>query len=443
MIVTKLLDHQRYLLGEAIRKAPRVALWADAGIGKSLVALAYAEAIGARSVLVTCDRQNIDRTWPVEVQKHTDFNLSYLDKGKHLENYSSSTRVYLVSHDWLKYHVDQVNLDRYDLWIGDESADYKNPRTLRMQGLRQVLDHINQRLIMSAFPVSERLEDVFGQMLCLDDGFALGQYITHFRNKYMLPDPCSQWGWVPRADAVDRIREDVQGYLVALPDHIKPVMPPRSYQVQYVPLHPGAKKAYNKLRAEFNLNVLGEDLNLTMASSQFIKLFELSNGFVYAGGDEDSGQERRYERFDTHKLDAVKALVEDIPGKCVIWTHFKAEQDLISKELDCPCFLYRGGKMQLDQFKSFKGKSCLLISLSYAKGLNDLVDVHDVIIYSMPWAYITLAQAEMRTCRIDGAGETRYHRLVVSNTVDEKIYNLIMAKQEFTASVDNFKAMVD
>ena len=48
MIVTRLQKHQKYLLERCINKGNRIALWADAGIGKTLVALAYAEAVGAK-----------------------------------------------------------------------------------------------------------------------------------------------------------------------------------------------------------------------------------------------------------------------------------------------------------------------------------------------------------------------------------------------------------
>lgn len=448
MIITRLRKHQKYLLEQSLNKGNRIALWADAGIGKTLVALAYAQATQSKRVLVTCDRQNLERTWPVEVKVHTDFVMGFPEKGSHYIT-SAGTTISLVSHDWLKYHVGAVNaLGPFDLWIGDESADYKNPRTLRMQALRNVLKFIRRRMIMSAFPASERLEDVFGQALVLDDGQALGEYITHFRQRFMRVDPTNLYGWVPRANAVNEIREALRPYVVGLPPDMQPDMPEREYKTIYVDLPADTQVHYNKLNREFRLTLQGNDNSLVLshASVKFMKLFEMCNGFVYTDPSKHSlfiESPKIWQRFPCAKIPVLKGLVEGYTGKSVVWTRFTAEQDFLVNELDVPCWIYRGGKKGLDPFKQHKGQACLLISCQYAKGLNDLVDCHNVVFYSLPWAYITLAQAAMRTCRLTGEGKTNYYHIVVRDTVDEKVYNLVSTKGEFVLSVDGFRSMVD
>ena len=97
-IITPLLSHQKYLLDECIKKQPRVALFADLGVGKSLVALAVADKLDVGRILITADKTDSEITWPVQIESHTKF--TYTIWKKTIER--TDVEIFIVGYDYLK-----------------------------------------------------------------------------------------------------------------------------------------------------------------------------------------------------------------------------------------------------------------------------------------------------------------------------------------------------
>lgn len=455
MIITRLLPHQKRLLRDCEGKLPRVALFAPLGCGKSLVALALAEKLSAREghhdIVITCDKQNALRTWPTEIAKHTDwacyiYTADGVTQPDPLPAWEKHV-AHIVGHDLLKHRVQSGRAalefgrpEIFKLWIADESADYKNPRTWRVHDARKFLGCVPNRIIISGMPVSERIEDIFGQMLCLDDGAALGRNITAFRQRFMLPHPLG-YGWVPKVDAVENIAALISPYVVTCSPHdVK--LPAKKYNVVHVTMTETQRALYQALDKDFRCYLdNGEKIELNSAIERFTKLHELTGGVLY----HDSGPTYIV---DSGKLLALHDLLRRTKArKTVVWVRYTAEAELLRRFLWSDwlnVYTFNSttqdwAKEEFENFRHCKKKCVLVMSLGYAKGLNEMVGCSNVVFYSLPFSYLTYAQAEARTCRIGSKGETTYTILVAEDTVDERIWSMLQLKQDFVQSIQNFR----
>ncbi|MEM4720676.1 MAG: SNF2-related protein [Candidatus Methanomethylicaceae archaeon] len=421
MIFTPLMRHQVEAVGFVLTR-PVSALFMRQGTGKSLVALAAANELKAKKILITSDKNNVLNTWPEQIATHSDFDF-YIRK---LPAKWSSPTCVVVNYDFLAARWKQfVDVD-WDFWIGDESSEIKDCHTKRVRFSKLVVCNIPYRIILNGSPMTENIEDLFGQFLLLDGGERLGRTLTSFRSRFMMKS-LSGYGWVPLPSALTLIKEAIRD-IVWWPDLSDVRMPKRVFEVRQVEMTEEQRAQDEQLASEFRISLTNEDLNY--AVTVFMKRLQLCGGFILS--------EDKAWRIPTNKFKALQTVLDEDFKKIVVWHHFVAETELLSEHLfsvSTPrkVFVVDCAERASSVLSSFASADAgiLLIRDSLCKGLNALANADCAVFWSYPFSYRTRCQALGRTCRMTSEAEKTFViDLVTEGGVDEQVRNMLALKQD-------------
>jgi SNF2 family DNA or RNA helicase len=144
------------------------------------------------------------------------------------------------------------------------------------------------------------------------------------------------------------------------------------------------------------------------------------------------------------KLEALRDLLEQIDGQVVIFSRFN---DFGSRMLtdylkawNFSYVLYDGSEKQMQQAQDlFKNNPFIKIFLSSDKGSDsiNLQEATSVVNYDLPWNHSTLIQRVNRISRLTSTAEyVSFYNLVVANTVEEKILQILEMKKLYEDLID-------
>jgi len=450
VITTNLMPHQDAALGQMMF-SDRVALWMFLGGGKSLTSLAWADALDARSILITSDKNNVFNTWRDQIYRHTSWqdmdNVKiYMPDETYIGPPCTCTRVVvLVNYDWLTHHWKDYADISFDLWIGDESTQFKNARTDRTKALMRVVREIPKRVILSGKPMTEHADDLFGQYLSLTCGAEecpVGRTMTEFRKRYMQVDGTG-YGFCLQRDGLTRIKQDTAKHTIWMTEHPKEIQMPRlNYMSVTVEPTEDIKELDKPLVKEFAAAYKKKLIEVNHAASLFVKRLQLYGGVFHHNMTADYEPEDGWRFVKTNKLGVLCKLIEQNPdSKIVVWHHYKAETQLIKEHPFFSLIPFRvyAGPDDGDALQWFKDTThgVLLIRNSMCRGLNQLGDADIVVFYSSPFSYQIRAQAEGRSTRLDSSNlEAWVVDLVTKGGPDEQVRDMLKKKISFSLTLE-------
>ena len=435
MIFTTLLKHQQTALDWLTGK-PRAGLFMGLGSGKSLVALARASNLLARSILITCDKNGAINVWPDQISRHTDFK--YVVRPTDLSKIKFDVPTCVITN----YEMLAANPERYrkhwDMWIGDESSEFKDQRTDKHKMTRSIIQAADNRLLLNGRLMTERLEDIWPQMSLLGYTAPLGRTMTQFKMRYMRPDDMG-YGWVPQRSAFTRVQRDMDGLGYFLDD--VPHMPEKNYINVPVEMTGEQRRLDDDLRSTFAASMGEVTVETQFAAACFIKRLQLSGGIF-------RGDEGKWKPVPTRKLDALVQIINDNPDhKIVVWHSYIPETEIIDRHLTArgvPHLVFRSptDTQVLKRF-SEEDDRVILIRSSMCRGLNHLVGADIAVFYSNPLAYARRAQAEGRSCRITSEYEdTHYFDITTEGGADEVVHRLLQNKQSCSLTFSRLYAIL-
>ena len=202
MIRTKLMKHQKMIV-EFCRDKKYSAIFADYGTGKTLCALRLIDILPRmRKILVVSSKTAILSTWPDEIRKHSNFKYvhllgyprkkiqmlrlglrhSYMAETSYASDVSAPT-IFLINFDGVRNIASILQEIGFDMVIVDESTKIKSPRALRTKVLWSITRHARRRIIMTGFPITEHLGEIYSQIKFLDMGETFGNSYYAFLDK--------------------------------------------------------------------------------------------------------------------------------------------------------------------------------------------------------------------------------------------------------------------
>jgi len=449
MIVTPLMKHQTKALGW-LKTREAGALFLFLGSGKSLVTLAYAEYLGAKKILITSDKNNVINTWPDQVYHHTDYDVVVRpdtqgdwDKlGVLFDGAGDKTVCVCVNYELLRARFSHYLAVNWDLWIGDESAEFKDHTTRKHKAVRDLTQHIPFKVILNGKAFTEHLEDVWAQINVLTPGDnSLGRTMTQFHARYMVADD-KGYAWIPQRSAYTRIQKAIKPCAYYLQDDGTVRMPTSNYMKIEVEMTEQQRTLDDALKTDFEASLKGAEITTEFAAVAFIKRLQLTGGiFRPTEGDPVP--------VPTHKRDVLRKLVRENKGKrIVIWHSYIPETEFL---MDCletwkiPPFTYVNPEDSdvLERFSALKKGGVLLIRTSLCKGINQLADADIGVFWTNPLSYARRAQAEGRTRRLTSRSQdTWYVDIVTKGGVDEIVYHMLMQKKSFSLTFTNLSRYV-
>lgn len=426
---------------------PAAGLFLDPGLGKTTIMLSafkILKAAGrAKRMLVVAPKRVCELAWPGEVRKWSNFEelqMCFLH-GKRMSNRIPARDIYLINPEGLEWYFNSGAHAalKPEVLVVDESTKFKNTNTARFEHIKNSLNTFQRRYILTGTPTPRGVANLFGQIYLLDGGAALGEYITHFRNKYLMS--AGQYGGakyklVPQPGAFEAILNAIAPFTLRMEAADWITMPELVNNYIEVDLPPEARRVYDEI--ENNLITILEDetvLTVINAMAAATKCRQIANGGVYLNTGDTA-------HLHTAKLDALKELVEELNGKPLLCLYeFIPDAESISEEIPGAVWLKSGTseKVAKEVIRAFnEGSIAVLLAHpgSAGHGLN-LQDVSNhVCFYGLTWDLELYQQALARVWRSGNPNShVTIHHIVARNTIDEVMVQALAVKDRDQVNV--------
>lgn len=425
-----------------------------------------------KKALVICPIRPMYRVWPNQKDKFAEFAhlkvrvLHGPDKDDALLD--DDADIYVINPeglDWLlatetvtnsrgksSKVADRVRVkwlaDKFQLLVVDESTKFKNSQSGRFKALKALIPKMKRRYILTGTPTPSGLLDLFGQIYILDEGSALGSYITHYRTNFFYPSGFGGFDWTPQPDAEYRIaqkiaplvyRKDLKDAKIDLPELV--------FNDIWVDLPPSVMREYQRMEDDLVVKLDGDIDNDIVADNAAVasgKCRQIANGCLI---DTATG---KWKYLHDAKLEALEDLLDQLQGEPLLITYeFKPDAERIAA-------INIGGSKSIPNISSGNArKDDANIGLfsqgklaavqgnpqSIALGIDGLQDsCCNIAMYGCTWKLQDYLQVIDRIRR-QGSKSKRVwvHRILARGTLDERMLTVLDDRE---AKQANFMKML-
>lgn len=436
--------HQYQIRGvETLTKQVGAGQLLDPGMGKTATTLAAFEVLRecgyAKKMLVVAPIKPMYGTWRQEAKKWKDFNhftFTILHGRDKRERLKDDVDIYLVNPEGIKWLFGCTDLPEWDVLCIDESTKFKNSRAYRFKIIKKHLHKFYYRWILTGTVAPNGLMDLFAQTYIMDQGVALGKYITHFRNKYFISMGFGGYAYKPIEGAFEAISDKIAHMVLKLDaeDHLK--MPEFNRIIREVELPAAAMTTYKEVENEFITNLQNGTIVASNAAAAGTKCRQIANGKVYDA-------EHNVHHVHDAKKEALEELVEETNGHPLfILYEFQHDLDSIMEVTgkDAVCITgMTDHKLERVIEKFNRGELPYLIAHSASThGINIQGACHHMIWYGVTWNLENYIQTVWRLYR-QGQTSTMVlcYLIVAKGTLDERVVKVLDHKENQQAKLEN------
>jgi SNF2 family DNA or RNA helicase len=395
-----------------------------------------------KKMLVVCPIRPMYQTWPKQRGMFAEFedlkvNVLHGPNREHMLA-DDSADIYIVNPEGLEWVLGQPQgprgtpsrlkmlTEKFQVLCVDESTKFKNPQTKRFKLLRHAIPKFRRRYILTGTPTPKGLLDLFGQIYILDEGQSLGQYITHYRNKYFYPSGYGGYDWKPQAGAHERVAEKIAPLVMRVEiDEIGVDLPDLVINDLYVDLPPAARQTYKRMEDDLVARVEAGDIVAASAAVASMKCRQIANGCL-----RDTSAEEWHTVHD-EKYSALGDLLEQLQGApLLVCYEFEKDRDEIARQFKIPCISTGNARHDAKHIAMFS--EGLLPAVmghpsSIALGIDGLQKhCHHIAMVGVTWDLQNYQQVIMRVQR-QGSKSRRVflHRILARDTVDERVIKVL------------------
>lgn len=411
----------------------------DPGLGKTSITLAVIKVLKAQKIinktLIIAPLRVCYSVWPEEIKKWDDFkNLTctILHGKDKAENLKQDVDIYLINPEgleWLFCH--DIKKLGFDVLVIDESSKFKRTNTQRYKLIKPFLPLFRRRYILTGSPVPNGYLDLFGQIYILDLGYALGRFITNYRNTYFYPSGYGGYDWKLQNGAEEKIQDRIRPLTIRLAAEDYLELPEMVINNVYVDLPEKAMAMYKDMEKELIIFLKDKALTAVNAASASTKCRQIASGGIYMNDGT---------AFNIHsaKDEAVQDIIEELSGTPVLIAYeFQHDRDRLIKALGKNTPYIGGGvspKRSSELEKAWnRGELPWLLGhpAAIGHGLNLQSAGNHIIWYSLTWNYELYDQFNRRIRR-QGAKfkHVHVHHILARNTLDEVVLATLGGKKK-------------
>lgn len=427
----KLFPHQSEALKLTSDKN-RVAYYHDMGLGKTYTGGEKLVRLGARVNLVICQKSKID-DW----MEH--FNSNYFE---HLAiDLTNKTGMDLFFNDCIEYI--KVGVINYELvWrrpellkltdftlLLDESSLIQNDTAKRTKFIGKL--QYKNLILLSGTPTGGKYENLYSQLKLL--GYNISKRLYY--DSYIKYHYDKRQGFplmiIDGYKNVDRLKRKMREYgchflktdeVLDLPDQM------------FIPVKVDNSSLYKTFMKDRIVRIANK-LEPTVFVDE--PLSEPSTrGYKELVGD-TTLTKLLYARmlcgaYSEDKLEAFKDLLESTNDRLIVFYNFNAElSELWEQCKDRPKSVVNGQSKDLLNYELHNNSVTFIQYQAGAMGLN-LQKSNKIIYYSPPLSSELYEQSKKRIHRIGQAGTCTYYNLTVKGSVEEKIYDTLAMRRDYT-----------
>jgi SNF2 family DNA or RNA helicase len=441
---TTLRDYQEKILQE-LKHIPAPYFLMGTGTGKTIVSLARYERDGGGKLIVICPKKiigqwqdNISFEFPdLRILKFkSSANSNTIDKAL----LSSSTYDVVVLNYEMLHKLKSFNRVVNDKWtiILDEGHRIRNYGGIRTrvkvtEAVLKLGEKTTKKMILTATPTQSNYGgyiDYFSQLKFL--GYEDRSY-QEFYNRYTItksinfgnsPYPVKTIVDYKNTDEIDDLLKKVaRRYVPKLGD----------FEPQHTKVALDQVPSYKKVLRE---EAYGE-IMITNTSRKRVSLKTLTSGTIY--GQDMEGSHHQY-LDNTSKMDWLEDFLSDTNEVVTIFYQYNVELEALKSLLAKlkKKYIVINGKTK-DAVKEVKRTDYDVI-IGQFQAMSESIDgiqhkSHIIVFLTMPESSLTYKQAIGRIDRIGQKKVPMYYYLVMKGTLDDKIYNLIEQKLDFSEEI--------
>lgn len=446
-------EYQSYAT-DFIINHPAAAILLDMGLGKSVITLSAIfdlclDSFLVRKVLVIAPLRVARDTWPTEIEKWDHLRgLSYsVAVGSEVERKAAllqKVSVYIINRENVSWLIEESGLPfDYDMVVIDELSSFKSYQAKRFRSLLKVRPSVKRLVGLTGTPSSNGLMDLWAEYRLIDMGERLGRYITHYRNRYFMPDKRNGqvvFSYKPLPGAEKQIYEKIGDITISMRSRDYLRLPDCVYNEVPVELSDKELETYSTLRKELVISLGDSEIDASNAASLANKLSQMANGAVYADGD-------KFICIHDRKLDALEDLLEAANGKPVLIAYwYKHDLERIEERLHrlhIP-FSRMDSSESITRWNKGELPVGLIHPASAGHGLNLQYGGSTFIWFGLTWSLELYQQANARLWRQGQNDTVVIHHIITKNTIDERIMAALKAKDKAqSALIDAVKANLE
>ena len=466
---TKPFAHQ----SEALRRwrgKPRFALFCEMGTGKTWIAINRAAELKVEEdvteVLVIAPRSLL-KVWESEIRKHCPipYETLILDRPKNWELLDMPEIRPLLAGDPLPIlrfvivNYDQLLTKRlpkllehdFGLAILDESTMVKNWFAKRSRKTKTLVDTIPRVVLLTGNPAPNGPLDLYSQFFILDPHILGFTNYYPFRNRYSV---------LQNQVVRGRTIKLVVGYKEALIEkELRPRMapfvfqilksecldlPPKIYTIREVYMGPEQARVYRTMREQAIAEFKGSRLTAPVVLARMTRLSQIAGGFF------PNPENNTITPFTPNpKLVELGKVLDEMEGKFILWTRFRAELYAAEKFLnekgvktvridgDVPI---EERQAAVDRFQDDPEIRGFIGITSCGKFGLTLTAARTMIYYSNSYEFEVRNQSEDRAHRAGLKHPVTYVDLITSKTVDNLILRALKSKESLSDFIKTLTA---
>lgn len=447
-----LWDHQ----AEAVRfAAPRQAamLSMPMGVGKTLSTIAIVGERGWARTLILAPKSVVPH-WPREFARFACYPVRAvaLDERKSVAQRVAQAElecaraeaagvplVIVTNHEaaWRTEMGAFVTKWRPECLVCDESHRAKDPFGAFSKWLGRMSPLFRQRLALTGTPMPHSPLDIFAQYRFLDPRI-FGPSFVRFRARYGVMGGFQGKqvvGFQNCDELAERYRSiayECAADVVSLPETVDTTRP--------VQLGAKAAKLYGQVARDFWAGVESGEITAANALTRMLRLQQITGGAVGLDlAENERPQDRRIERIDTAKQDALRQILEDLPAgePVVCFARFTADLDAIHAAAAAAGFSsaeLSGRRNDLAAWQA--GEADVLATQVQAGGVGvDMTRARVCVYFSLSYSLGEYLQSRKRTHRPGQTRSVLYVHLVAEGTIDEQVYRALERRQDVIAAV--------
>ena len=423
-------DYQQYAT-EFVLEHPYCGLILDMGLGKSVITLTalwdlILDSFDCGRVLVVAPKRVAEDTWPKELAKWDHLKgLTYsLVMGSEKERrlaLSKRAFLYIINRENVSWLVENYRWD-FDTLVIDELSSFKSAKAQRFRALKKVRPLIKRVIGLTGTPSPNTLIDLWPQIYLLDMGQRLGRFVTHYRERFFVPDKRNRemvYSYKPREGAEQKIYDLIGDICISMKaaDHLQ--MPELISNRVEVKLNQHERRLYDTLRKDMVLQLKDGEIDAVNAAALSGKLLQMAGGAVY---DSDGRTLRIHDR----KLDVLEDLIEAANGKPLLVAYwYKHERDRIQQRFQVREILTT---KDIDDWNAGRIPVALMHPASVGHGINLQQGGSTLVWFGLTWSLELYQQTNARLWRQGQKNAVVIQHLVTTGTHDEDVMRALERK---------------
>lgn len=420
---------------------PKTALWLDLGLGKTFTSIHVVKFRvlnnGVNRIVVVLPVSLMEQ-WAGEIERFFPGNhIAFIDgtpdrKRKRLAALPVDKPSFsLISYESVGSLLPELQEACFDHFILDEATKIKNPKAKRTKSILTLCKDIQYGIELTGLPYLNNPTDLFSQFQALDT-------TVYGHDQWLFEDRYIDWMKMPFGRVIRGFKhmDDLKrrAYFIAFSRTKKDCvdLPEKVYSVRKLPMYDSQLEWYNKVKE----NAIKE-VNTGLAVKQLEKLTQVTSGFLQL----DDGQTVW---FDSPKYAEICDIIQDSDEHYIIWAkHREAMKRMLAalRQRNIPCGELSRHVTQAEKNSYIKGFTqtgtvkalvCQLTSESKGHNLTSKVKSVNAIYLESNLSVDDRWQSESRNHRIGMNGTASYIDVVINDTFDEAILDVLKSKLEIS-----------